>query len=318
MRSTFFAGIAALAALALPASAQVFSIGTNPSGSSAYAGGSAIAKVVSDNSDLPVRVAPQGGPVVTVPLLNAGELEFSMALSVVVKLAQTGEQMFQNAGPQENVRVVAALMPSPIGFMTRREDGIASLDDLKGKRVGWGYPKQKIVQVLGDAYLAAAGITEDMVEPVAEPNAMSGIQDLVSGRIDATVMTVLSGGAQQAHTQTGGLRWLPLPQDPAAREAALRAAPGTVVMELAAGQASGVDEAIELLSTPLVLLTNKDVPDEVVYEIARILHSHKDALVKSYGALAAFDPAEIAVDFGVPYHPGAEAYYREAGVWQGD
>ena len=67
---------------AATASAQTISIGTNPQGSLAYATGAGIARVAIEDADVKMRVVPQGGPVVTLPLLNKGRLDFTISVSV--------------------------------------------------------------------------------------------------------------------------------------------------------------------------------------------------------------------------------------------
>lgn len=64
------------------APAQTLSLGTNPQGSLAYATGSAISKVGIEKANLRIRVPPQGGPSNTVPLVNSGELDFSIVLGM--------------------------------------------------------------------------------------------------------------------------------------------------------------------------------------------------------------------------------------------
>lgn len=302
---------------ATSATAQVYSIGTNPSGTSSYSVSAAIAKIVSENTKLRMRVAPQGGPVVTIPLLNKGEFEFSMGVSVVSFLAHKGAAMFKKAGPQENMRVVATVLPSPIAFMTKRSAGISSLQDLKGKKIGSGFPKQRIVAVFANAYLKAAGIAKDQYTPVAQPNAVRGVQDFMAGRLDATIMTLLSGGAQQADAKVGGVRWVSLPNSPEAQKAAMKAAPGTIVVKLKPGFSVGVKEEISVLSTPMVMMANAKIGEDVVYQVAKAIHTNKAGLQASYKALSHFAPTDIATNFGVPYHKGAEKYYREAEVWPG-
>lgn len=61
--------------------AQTYSVGSNPQGSLAYAAGSVVSKVGIDHANLQMRVVPQGGPNVVVPLVNAGELEFSTPMA---------------------------------------------------------------------------------------------------------------------------------------------------------------------------------------------------------------------------------------------
>ena len=135
------AAIAATALAAAGASAQTVSIGTNPQGSLAYATGAGVAKVAIENADVKMRVVPQGGPVVTLPLLNDGELDFTISVSVVTAFAKSGGAMFKGR-KQENVRVVASLFPLVVGWYVRADSPIKTLADLRGKRVPSRYTKQ--------------------------------------------------------------------------------------------------------------------------------------------------------------------------------
>ena len=63
-------------------------------------------------------------------------------------------------------------------------------------------------------------------------------------------------------------------------------------------------------------MANVNVADNVAYQVAKIIHKNKTKLQASYKSLSHFNPKDIAINFGVPYHSGAEKYYREAGVWQ--
>ena len=77
---------AALTGIAVTANAQTVSIGSNPQGSLAYAVGAGVAKVAIENAGVKMRVVPQGGPVVTLPLLNKGKLDFTVSVSVVTRV----------------------------------------------------------------------------------------------------------------------------------------------------------------------------------------------------------------------------------------
>ena len=143
------------------ASAQTFGIGSNPQGSLAYATAAGIAKVAIETADLKVRVIPQGGPVVTLPMVNKGELDFSISLSIPAAFAVEGKAMFRKPGKQGDVRVAAALFPLQLGFFVRKDSPIRTIADIKGKRLGSGYPKQRIVQMTAAAKLATAGLRSE-------------------------------------------------------------------------------------------------------------------------------------------------------------
>ena len=44
------------------------------------------------------------------------------------------------------------------------------------------------------------------------------------------------------------------------------------------------------------------------------LHGGKDLMVQSVASMAWFDPARMNADLGLPYHPAAEAFFREKGL----
>jgi TRAP transporter TAXI family solute receptor len=298
-----------------PAWSQVLSVGTNPSGTVSYSVAAAVSKVVSENTKLRMRVAPQGGPVVTIPLLNKKEFEFSTGVSVVSFFAAKGKAMFKKSGPQKNMRVLGAMLPTPLAMMTSRKSGIKTLADLKGKRIGSGFPKQKIVGVFTNAYLKSVGIAKTDYTAILEPNGSRGVQDLMAGRVDATLFTVFSGLAQQADAKTGGIRWLPLPASPEGQAIARKGVPGTIITTLQPGQGAGVNTPITILSTPMVVMTHVGVSNDIVYQIAKLLHTNKAKLQAAFKGFKNFNTKDMAVNFGAPYHAGAEKYYREAGIW---
>lgn len=65
-----------------------------------------------------------------------------------------------------------------------------------------------------------------------------------------------------------------------------------------------------------VLIANAGLDEETAYQITRTIIENADALKASHGAWANFDPKEAMKpeNIGVPLHPGAERYYREAGL----
>ena len=64
-----------------------------------------------------------------------------------------------------------------------------------------------------------------------------------------------------------------------------------------------------------VITCSVDVPDEVAYILAKIMAEERKSLTKAHASFGAVPP-EAVMDpgkRGVPFHPGAERYYRERG-----
>src|SRR6056300_1610480 len=163
------------------AEAQTVSIGTNPQGSLAYATGAAVSKVAIEQADIRMRVVPQGGPNVVVPILNAGEMEFSIANGTVSANAYSGSGEFSR--PNENVRVAAILFPLYGGFMVRADSDIQSIADLKGRKLAADYLKQQTLQYQSEALLNTVGLSYDDVEQVPVPNGVRGVEDFETGAV---------------------------------------------------------------------------------------------------------------------------------------
>jgi TRAP transporter TAXI family solute receptor len=168
--------------------------------------GAMIAKIATEHAGLQARVVPQGGPPVTLPALDRGEIEFSIAESMTTALAYNGKVMFNQ--PLSGVRVAAALFPLRVGMFVRADSGIRSIAELKGKRVAAEFPIQRNNHLMTEAALATAGLTIADIKPWPVPDGVRGVDDFIGGKVDATLFSLGSGKTQQAAVSVGGIRFL--------------------------------------------------------------------------------------------------------------
>ncbi len=298
----------------LSATAQTVAIGSNPQGSAAYATVAAIAKVVSENSEMRMRVVPQGGPVVTIPLVSAGEMEFSVSNSMPVFFAQNGGAMFKT-NPQPGAKMVAALYNLNVGFFVRADSDIQTLQDLKGKKVSTEFTKQRVLHTMQQSILSTVGMTLDDVEGVPVPSGSRGVDDFVAGNVDAGLFSVGSGAVLKADASVGGIRFLPVPMDEAAQAALVARAPGSYIEEISPAEGvAGVTEPIGIFAGPFLILAGDNTPEEMVYEVTKLIHGNADGLKSAAPQFAKFDPANMAPDLNIEMHPGAIRFYREIGL----
>ncbi|MDA0661358.1 MAG: TAXI family TRAP transporter solute-binding subunit [Proteobacteria bacterium] len=314
--TTLTALVAATAAFGIgTASAQTLSIGSNPQGSLAYSTAAGIAKVATEATDLKVRVIPQGGPVVTLPLLNSGELDFTISLSIAAAFATEGRAMFGKSGKQGNIRVVAALFPLHLGFYVRNDSPIKTIADLKGKRLGDKYPKQRVIKLTGLAKLATAGLTYKDVIGVPVPNGVRQVDDFMAGKIDAVTFSLTAGKTAQAHAKVGGIRVLSLPKTPESEKAMQKVAPGSHIATIMPNPAyPGVMGPTNIFAAPFLLMAAAKTSDEAVYKVVKAIHANKKKLVTTHKAFNGMQPKAMHADVGVAYHPAALKFYKEMGM----
>ena len=62
-------------------------------------------------------------------------------------------------------------------------------------------------------------------------------------------------------------------------------------------------------------VTSAEVPDEAVYQMVKAVFENFDEFRKLHPAFAALEKKEMVTGgLSAPLHPGAEKYYKEAGL----
>ena len=68
------------------------------------------------------------------------------------------------------------------------------------------------------------------------------------------------------------------------------------------------------MAIPNFLITQSKVPDELVYQMAKAMYGNLDTLYAAHNAAKAIKLQNALTGMPIPLHPGAERYFREAGV----
>jgi TRAP transporter TAXI family solute receptor len=307
--------MAAALVVAVPASAQIYSLGTGKQGFFTYSAGAAIAKVAADGG-LNLRIKPFGGTSAYVPGVDAGEQQFGLANELETHYAVTGAVIYKDK-PQPNLRVVAVLTPLYSEFFVRKDSPIKAIADLKGKRVPTGYASQRVLDVLTKGTLANGGLSYSDVQEVPVPNVVGGADEFAKGNADVFMFALGSGKVAEVDAQVGGLRLLPVDHSKEAMDKLRKFIPVAYATQVSPGKGrAGVEEPTWVYAYDYLVLANDKVADDVVYQLTKLMYDHKAELAANFGALGGFDPKRMAKDLGpVKFHPGAIKFYKEMGQW---
>ena len=83
-----------------------------------------------------------------------------------------------------------------------------------------------------------------------------------------------------------------------------------------APQLTGIKFPSNLMAFDYTLFSGKDVEDDLVYYVVKLMYENVDEL-RATGALwAEFQGETMSKDVGLAYHPGAIRFYKEAGLWK--
>jgi TRAP transporter TAXI family solute receptor len=313
----FAAGALLVGSLAT-ASAQTFiTIGTGGVTGVYYPTGGAICRLVNkDRADHGIRcsVESTGGSVYNVNTMRAGELDMGVVQSDVQYNALNGEgEEFEGQGPFEDLRAVFSVHPEPFTVLARADSGIETFDDLPGKRVNVGNPgsgQRATMEVLMDA----KGWTMDDFALASELKSAEQAQALADNKIDAIAFTVghPSGSIQEATTTTDA-RLIPVTGPEV--DALVESNPFYSKAVIPGGMYRGTDDDVETFGVKATFVSSAAIPEEVVYTVTKAVFENFEDFKKLHPAFANLKKEDMVSEaLSAPLHPGAEKYYKEAGL----
>ncbi|NWG25861.1 MAG: TAXI family TRAP transporter solute-binding subunit [Pseudorhodoplanes sp.] len=295
------AGLLAMTVAVAPAIAQTFGIATMQPGTLNHTTGSAIAKVLKEKGGMNVLVQPTAGETVMMPIVARGEADLGIANIMETEAA---------APANKDLRLVGTIHTLKGAFFVRKDSGMRTMADLKGKKVASGYSAMKTIDPLARAMLATGGLEEKDISPVLVPNVVRGADDFTSGTSDMFFFAFGAPKVREVDATVGGIRALEVPESGMA--AAKKIMPwGYLTMVQPGPFFIGVEKPMNVYTWDNMLFTNAKVKDEVIYKIIETLENNKSELVSVQPALREFSAAGLYKKYDIPYHPGALKYFQD-------
>lgn len=292
---------------------QFFRIGTGGTAGTYYPVGGMIANAVSQPGKIIATAQATNGSLANVNGVASGSMEAGFSQSDVATWAYTGTGAFEGKPKVADLRMIANLYPESIHLVVKKGSGIKSVADLKGKRVALDEPGSGTL-IDARMVLAAYGVKESDIKPeYIKPNQAG--DKLKDGALDAFFFVGGSpaGAIAELASSGTGIELIPLagPQADALR----KASPFFAVDNIAANTYKDVP-AVQTLAVGAQLVTSSKVDAETVYQITKSLYGEAAQKALQAGhAKGRFITRENAVQgVGIPYHPGAERFYKEAGL----
>jgi TRAP transporter TAXI family solute receptor len=280
-----------------------------------YPTGGAIAKIVNAKKDeygIRATVESTGGSVFNVNAVMAGDLQFGVVQSDRQYQAMKGLAEWEGK-PQADLRACFSIHPESITLVAAVDSGIQSFDDLKGKRVNIGNPGSGQRQNSIDA-IEAAGMnyeTDMIAEGIKAAEAPGLLQD---GRIDAFFYTVghPSGAIKEATAGARKVRFIPITQVDTLLEKYPYYARAKIPVNVYPGAENTED--VDTFGVKATFVTSAKVPDYVVYAIVKEVFDNFETFKKLHPAYAVLTKENMMEGLSAPLHPGAEKYFKEAGM----
>lgn len=312
-RSAVFLLALVAAVPAAGAGARFLSLSTGPTSGLYYPTGQAICDIVNSvPHQTPVRCSIEATPgsVYNIEALAEGEDEFALVQSDVQYFAANGEGRWRNQ-PIGKLRSVLSLYPELVTLVARPDAGLASAEDLKGKRLNIGAPGSG-TRATWEVLKQALGITEKDLAEAAELKPEAAAERLCANTLDASLL-IVGHPSKMVENELRSCRLTLVPVTGKGIDALVAAKPYYVSGAIPAAD-YGLPADTPTFGGKTTLVTSTDVPDDVVYEVTMAIMKNLERL-RRQPVLAGLEMASMAEQsLTAPLHPGAARAYRELGL----
>jgi len=253
-----------------------------------------------------------------------------------LKLVERMDVHLSNHGITEPYRAVRGLPPYDKKYVNVRgmypyyvvgstvvvlkDSPIKTLEDLKGKNVSV-HTKGSGSEQIAKLWLDSVGLTYDVIKPHFLTYG-AGADALKSKSIDAVIWTTGIPVPQMYELgATHQYRIIEVPEK-LIKEKVVPILPVFNPHFLAAEEIYGKGRGyvgppkLWIVSTYTVGTVHKDLPDQLVYDMTKVIWENRQLLCKWHPTPAEMSYEMVRVmDASLTTHPGAKKFYEEAGVW---
>lgn len=300
------------AALAQQKTEVIFTAG--PTGGSWTPLAASVSQVINTRvPELNVQVEP-GAALVNMEKIRGDKADIGWSMTTVMSDARNGQGQFAGKATDKPL-YVANFYPNVWQLVVPANSEIQSIKDLKGKPValpargntslsdGWEYVLKVNGLGLNDLGPKSFGPVSSNAESVKNRQALaSGWFTVVPASF------VLDLGSAMP------LRMVGVSDAEFAELKKLN--PGFVRHTIKAEtyKEQGITQDVQTFQSPTVLMASARTSVDTVYKLTKAIIDGRDEFANVVKTMKGITPAEMAQSFGMPYHPGAEKYYREAGL----
>ena len=234
------------------------------------------------------------------------------AQSDVAYWAYTGTGTMEGKEPAKDLRTIAALFQEHIHLVALKKSNINSVKDLKGKRVSLDEPGSG-TYVDAKLILESNGLSTSDVKAEALKG-KAATDALRNGKVDA--IFVVAGFPTGAIVELASAVDIKLVPIDGAGAKALTSKYGFFSQSpIPSGTYEGVDE-VNTVAVGAQWFTSAKEDNELIYQITKALWNKESRKLMDVGHAKGktITPDTALSGVGVPLHPGAEKFYKEAGL----
>jgi hypothetical protein len=288
---------------------------SGPEGGSWYPLGAAMMKIVEQNIPGVSTSNGPGGGVGNCKAIQRGQADIGWTYTHTSYNAFNGKGKFKKK--HDKLRHVMSLYPGVFQMAVPRSSDIKSVADLWNKRIvpgKVGFTGTAIAELVLKAY----GITFESIKKNGGSVSFVGYADsaalMKDGHSDCYM--AVTSCPQSTIIDLNfrpGVRFLPIDEEHMKK--VLEMEPGLMRTVIPKTAYKGMTEDVPTVGTVTEIVCSADLPDDLVYQIVKVLYAHWDELKKvKKKAIEDSKPENALLGVKIPVHPGAMRYYKEKGI----
>lgn len=256
---------------------------------------------------LNVQATPGAG-MANVRGVEEGKADIGFGNSISTVDAIKGNKPFTK--PHDNVCNIATLYPQYYQLIVPADSGVNSVKDLKGKGVTTQQRgntgeliTQQILQVNGLSY------NDVKMSFVSYTDSVNQVKD---GHATAFGLgTTIPAGSVMDVAAARDIKLLDLSAN---LDAMRKINPGYTLVTVPKGTYPKQDKDIQVIGYATHIVASCKIPADTAYMMTKVIAQNVGNLQSIVKAITGLDAKKMAEDIGVPFHPGAAKYYKEAGI----
>ena len=286
---------------------------TGSMGGGFYAIGGGIAEYVSKHVDGVITTAvTSGGVNENINRLDSGQADIGLVSNADSRAAFLGEEPYKKK--YTKMRGMGILYMNYGQVFTLEKTGIVTFRDLAGRSVCVGSPGGSMHNHFYD-WLGVHDLGEKDLKQASFLPMREAVEALKTGQLDAVMeISLVPSPAITELSLTHKIHLLEF--EPGAMDRLIREKPKFLPGLIPAGTYKGVDKDVQSAGLAAMLACREDLPEQLVYDLVKTIFSDESlAYLRNVHAAANGITLEGAALFApIPLHPGAEKFFKEAGL----
>lgn len=255
-----------------------------------------------------IQTVPGAG-IANVRGIQEGKTEIGFANSVSTVDGVAGRAPFEKK--HDNVCQLATLYPQYFQVVALADAKINSVADLKGKAIAT-QPRGNTAEDITRHILQVYGLDYAKMAKVSFVSYTDAVEQMKDGHTQAFMLgTTVPASSVMDLATVRDIKILDLAEKISDMK---KINPGYTLNTIKAGTYPKITQDVKVIGYATHLIVSCKLPEAQVYAMAKEIAGHIPDLAAIVNNIKELTPKMMAEDIGVPLHPGARKFYKEAGA----